>query len=76
MLQATVMEFQNETLGPSTADCRAKGARQSSAQDDKRVVRAECLEHRNREFAAILRVLAESRWPEAESKVLGGNYEL
>lgn len=76
MLQATVMEFQNETQGPSTPDFRAKGARKPCAQDDKVLVRAECLEHRNREFAAILRVLAESRWPEANSKVLGGHYEL
>ena len=76
MLHATVMEFQNETQGPSTPDRRAKGARLSSAQDGKEFVRAECLEHRNNEFAAILRVLAESRWPEADSKVLGGNYEL
>ena len=76
MLQATVMEFQNETQGPSTSDRRAKGARLSSAQDDMRVVRAKCLEHRNSEFAVILRVLAESREPEADSLFLGGHYEL
>jgi hypothetical protein len=70
------LEFQNETQGPSTPDFRAKGARQSSAQDDTVWVKSECLEHGNSEFAAILRVLAESRWPKADSKFLGGHYEL
>jgi hypothetical protein len=67
MVEVESLEFQNETQGPfgklragsSTPDLRAKGARQSSAQDDTGVVRSECLEHGNSEFETMLRVLAE-----------------
>lgn len=49
-MEATVMEFQN---GTNIEDCVG-------------VVNPECLEHRNHEFAAMLRVLAECRVPNAE----------
>ena len=61
MVEVEIMEFQNETQGSSTEELRANISRNSSAQDDTGVVRSECLEHGNSEFAALLRVLAESR---------------
>jgi hypothetical protein len=59
MVEVESLEFQNETQGPSTADFRAKGARQSSALDDRGWMRSGCLEHEDREFETMLRVLAE-----------------
>lgn len=54
-----VVEFQNETQGPSTPELRANTARNSSAQDDTVWARSECLERGNSEFEAMLRILAE-----------------
>jgi hypothetical protein len=53
------MELQNETQGPSTPVCRAKGARHASAQDDKVMQVPCCLRHVDSEFEQMIRVLAE-----------------
>jgi hypothetical protein len=49
-MEAMVMEYQNETHAENCAG----------------VVSPECLEHRNNEFAAMLRILAECRVPNAK----------
>jgi len=54
----TVMELETETKHPSTAELGA-GSRNSSAHDARSTVDSECLEHRNAEFAAMLKVLVE-----------------
>jgi hypothetical protein len=58
--EVTSMKFQNETQGPSTPGCRAKGARHTSAQDDKVMGVPGCLGYVGSEFEQIIRVLAES----------------
>jgi hypothetical protein len=71
-----IIEFQNETQGPSTSESRANAARNSSAQDDRRFGDLNFVS-RNREFASILRLLAECRMPNAECCFIeGGTYEL
>jgi hypothetical protein len=69
--EVTSMKFQNETQGPSTPVCRAKGARHTSAQDDEimgvpgpsaqhKVMGVPgCLRYVGSEFEQIIRVLAE-----------------
>ena len=54
MVEMEIIETQNETQDPSTSSAVA-----DSARDDRGVVWSECLEHGNREFAAMLRILAE-----------------
>ena len=54
-----IVEFQNETQGPSTPELCTESAHNSSAQDDTVFGGRCCFVHADVEFEAILRVLAE-----------------
>src|SRR5207302_10818076 len=57
--EVTSMKFQNETQGPSTPLCRAKGARHTSAHDKVMGVPG-CLRYVDSRFEQTTRVMAES----------------